>query len=542
MRVLGSRLRREERAETGLSTVWVIGLFSTMAMAMAAGASWATADTGGGNSSGGGTPIGSVRVTSPDDLLGAPFVPGTRLVEDLAQAYVEEEYFVEGESTLFTYANNPPLGPTDITPVEEEVPYKTRLIVRRPESPQNFNGTVVVEWWNSTAGFDTAPAWEPSAGYFARQGIIYVGVTNSTTSLDYLVQGCRLLGILPPSCGSRYESLSMPENGLAFEMMTQIAALLKSDQADNPIPAEYRVKRLFHVGESQQAGSLVTYASAFHAPGVNDGYFIQAGIRARPINSGPACGAEDSPAFPDCTPRLAFPDSQVRTDLPVPVYQLITQTDFEALGFNVFGRQADTPTYRYYEVAGGSHNTVHVGIELIPAGVFGPFPILLEDLCRNELNTTADGPVFVSYVLNALWERMEEQVRFGKAPPAGIVMDDADGVLSRDELGNVTGGVRLPSMEAPVATYASANEADPTLPPQLQGIGSLACRLSGSVFPLEGETLDELYPRTRSYFREVFTSVRRLKRQGLILPRDGLSILLEALWNPVGGGRGTGAE
>jgi hypothetical protein len=325
-------------------------------------------------------------------------------------------------------------------------------------------------------------------------------------------------------------------------MMTQVAALLRSDQADNPIPSEYRVKRVFHVGESQQAGSLVTYASAFHEPGVNDGYFIQAGIRARPINFGPTCGDEDAPEFPACTPRLVFPDSQVRTDLPVPVYQVITQTDFEALGFNVFGRQADTPTYRYYEVAGGSHNTVHIGVELIPAGVLGPFPILLEDLCRNELNTTADGPVFVSYVLNALWERMEAQVRFGKVPPAGVQMDDVAGVLVRDDLGNVTGGVRLPSMEAPRATYASANEADPNLPPQLQAIGGLACRLSGSVFPFDDETLDELYPRSRSYFRDVFRSVRKLKKQGLLLGPDALRITLEALWNPVGGGRGAGAE
>jgi len=482
--------------------------------------------------------VASVRVTLPDEAAGAVFSPGTRLVGDLPRSYMEEEFFVEGEATLFNYGNNPPLGPTDITPIEEGVPYKTRLIVRRPSNPRKFNGTVVVEWWNSTAGFDTAPAWEPSAEYFARQGIIYVGVTNSTTSIDHLLGGCRLLGLLPPSCGTRYASLSLPENGLAFEMMTQVAALLKSKRFDNPIPSEYRVKRLFHVGESQQAGSLVTYASAFHEPGLNDGYFIQAGIRARPINFGPACGGEEAPEFPNCTPRLSFADARVRKDLPVPVYQLITQTDFEGLGFNVFGRQADTPTYRYYEVAGGSHNTVHVGIELVPAGVFGPTPVLIENLCRNELNTTADGPVFVSYVLNALWERMEKQARFGRKPPAGILMDDTAGVLSRDAAGNVTGGVRLPSMDAPLATYTSTNEVDPNLPLQLQAVGGLACRLSGSVLRFDDETVDALYPARWSYFRSVLRSAFRLKRQGLLLPRDSYTILIEALRNPAGGGRG----
>jgi hypothetical protein len=111
----------------------------------------------------GADPRASVTVTQPPEDQGAAFVPGTRLVENLPVPYVEEEYFVEGEATLFSYANDPPLGPTDLVPVQQDVPYKTRLIVRRPEQARRFNGTVVIEWWNSTAGFDTAPAWEPSA-------------------------------------------------------------------------------------------------------------------------------------------------------------------------------------------------------------------------------------------------------------------------------------------------------------------------------------------------------------------------------------------
>lgn len=474
-------------------------------------------------------PSNPVVVTRPDDAAGAPFVPGTRLVEDLPRPYVEEEFIVSGEADLYSYANDPPAGPTDLRTIETDVPWTTRLIVRRPADPRRFNGTVVVEWWNSTAGFDTAPAWDPSAEYFAREGVIYVGVTNSATSLGFLVEGCRLLGFLPPSCGARYAALSLPENGLAYDMMTAIAEALRAGDVDGPIPPAYRVKRLFHVGESQQAGSVITYASAFHAPGVNDGYFVQAGINARRINFGPECGEEGSPPFPDCTPRLAGADARVRTDLPVPVYQLITQTDFEALGFNVFGRQPDTPTYRYYEVAGGSHNTVHVDVELIPAGVFGPAPIFLEDLCANPLNTTADGPVFVKFVLNALWERMEEQVRFGRRPPAGQQMDDVGGVLERDALGNVTGGVRLPSMEAPRAVYASSNLPDPALPPLLQQIGLLACRLSGSVFPLDESTLDALYPRRFDYVKDVARATSELKRQGLILGSDAFTVILDAL-------------
>lgn len=162
-----------------------------------------------------GGPTGPITLELPPTGQGDAFVPGTRLVEDLSMEYVEEEFFISGAADLYNYANNPPASPTDIVAIQNDVPYKTRIIVRRPAKAHKANGTVVIEWWNSTAGFDTAPAWDPSADYFANEGIVYIGITNSTTSLGFLATGCRLLGFLPPSCGTRYSTLSLPENGLA---------------------------------------------------------------------------------------------------------------------------------------------------------------------------------------------------------------------------------------------------------------------------------------------------------------------------------------
>jgi hypothetical protein len=479
-------------------------------------------------------PTDPVSVELPPTGQGEAFVPGTRLVADLPAEYIEEEFFISGTATLYNYDHNPPLGPTDITPIQEDVPYKTRIIVRRPAKTNKFNGTVIVEWWNSTAGFDTAPVWDPSAEYIAENGLIYVGVTNSTTSLGFLVTGCRLLGFLPPSCGTRYSTLDLPANGLAYDIMNQISNLLKSDDPDNPIPDDYGVAQLLHAGESQQAGSVVTHASGFHLDGVIDGYSIQSGINARPINFGPRCGDAGAPLYPDCTPRLVYPDSLVRTDLPVPVSQVVTQTDFEGLGFNVFGRQADTPTFRYYEVAGAGHNTVHINIEVIPGGIFGPNPVFLEDLCAEPMNTTADGPVFSSYVLNALWERMQEQVESGSQPPAGVLLDQVAGVLQRDANGNVTGGVRLPSMDAAVATYVSQNTASPFLPGPLIPFGNLACRLSGAVFPFDAATLASLYPNHPEYVSQVTASANALKAQGLLLSADSSRVKKAAAQSSVG--------
>jgi hypothetical protein len=454
-------------------------------------------------------------------------------VRDGDRAMIEEEYFVSGGATLYNYAHNPPLGPTDLVPIQEDVPYKLRMIVRRPANHGQFKGTVVIEWWNSTAGFDTAPVWDASAEYFAREGVTYVGVTNSTTSLDFLTGGCSLFGVLPPTCGTRYSTLSLPENGLAYDALSQIANLLASDSPENPLPDDFAVERVYHSGQSQQGGSMVTYASGFHFP-VNDGYFVQQAASARPINFGPACGAEGSPPYPDCTPRLEGDDRLVRTDLPVPVYHAITETDIEIL-FGTVGRQDDTPTFRYYEIAGGGHLTVHKGVEVIP----GPNPLFLEDLCQFPLNTTADGPVFFSYVVNALWERMEDQVQRGNVPPDGVLMDLAGpNIVARDEFGNGLGGVRLPAMDVPVATYTPGNSADPNLPGFLQFIGNLACRLASSVSPLPAETLDELYPNHGSYMSQVAQSANALRSEGLLLPKDAKKVRIAAAMSTIGCGLG----
>jgi hypothetical protein len=232
-------------------------------------------------------------------------------------------------------------------------------------------------------------------------------------------------------------------------------------------------------------------------------------------------------------------DRLVRSDLPVPVYHANSETDIDIL-FGTAGRQADTPTFRYYEIAGAGHLTVHKDIELIPGGVLGPNPILLEDLCLNEINSTADGPVFFSYVMNALWENMEQQVRRGQVPPAGVMMDvdEMTGDVERDENGNGLGGVRLPSMEVPVATYTPGNVADPTLPPLLVSIGNLACRLSSSVTPFDSETLNELYPNQGSYVSQVALAANDLMSQGLLLAKDRQKIISSAVASGIGCGIG----
>jgi hypothetical protein len=471
-------------------------------------------------------------VRAPDDALGAAFIPGVRLVEDLPQEIVEEEFLVFGNASLYNYAHNPPESKTDIVSVQDGIPYGTRIIVRRPAKKGHFNGTVVIEWWNSTAGFDTAPVWDPSAEYFAREGYIYVGLTNGSAAFDFLLSGCALFGVLPPTCGTRYAELLLADNGIAYDMASQIATLLKSDSPLNPIPSDFAVERIYHSGQSQQGGSMVTYASGFHLPGVNDGYFIQANVGARDINGGPECGAAGSPPFPGCTPSLQGADRLVSTDLPVPVVQAVGETDIAAL-FGTFGRQPDAEKFRYYELAGVAHLTIHEGVEIFPGTDLG-------DLCENEMNTSADGPVVGSYLYNAMWDNLEAQVQRGIAPPPGVLMDvDGSGVIQRDQFMNALGGVRVPEMDVPTGShYPPTNQADPNLPPFLQFIGNLACFLGGSTTPFDDEQLKELYNNHGGYVNKVARAANILMQDRFLLPKDRQIIINEAALSTIACGIG----
>ena len=73
--------------------------------------------------------------------------------------YVEEEYAVSGTANLYDYVDDIGQRP-DIVVSTPDVPYTTRMLVRRPADARDFNGTVFVEVLNATAGWDGDPIWQ----------------------------------------------------------------------------------------------------------------------------------------------------------------------------------------------------------------------------------------------------------------------------------------------------------------------------------------------------------------------------------------------
>ena len=101
---------------------------------------------------------------------------------DLAMyGYVESEYFFEGTANAFERDPTAPAwdstGQWTARPSTTIAPaaYKTRMQVLKPSDPAKFNGTVVVEWLNVTAGLDTPPDWGYAHVELLRDGFIWVG-------------------------------------------------------------------------------------------------------------------------------------------------------------------------------------------------------------------------------------------------------------------------------------------------------------------------------------------------------------------------------
>jgi hypothetical protein len=110
-------------------------------------------------------PIPNPLPGDPAAIADNPVAQNVR-VETIPQSYVQEEFFFAGDVDVFDYDQHP--GERGAFPgerlvaVQSDVPYKTRMVVVRPAQAKKFNGTVIVEFMNSTGGRDNAVMWTVS--------------------------------------------------------------------------------------------------------------------------------------------------------------------------------------------------------------------------------------------------------------------------------------------------------------------------------------------------------------------------------------------
>jgi hypothetical protein len=244
------------------------------------------------------------------------------------------------------------------------------------------------------------------------------------------------------------------------------------------------VRRLVATGLSQSAARLRTYIDAVH-PLVK---VFQGFIPYLDFGWGIRLDEQSVADVSGVAPRIRAP-TKVRQDHPEPV--LVVNSETKAVSYYAV-RQPDSPTFRFWEVAGASHAALPRGTQL--PGVSSP----------NWLSVT---PVY-----HAAVPHMHNWLVRGIPPPVlpRIEMDPGSPPrIRRGARGNALGGIRLPELEAPIGEHRGVGE----------GTGLLAV-LAGYFRPFNCQELAGLYGSHEAFVRAFHRAVDAGVAAGYILPED----------------------
>jgi hypothetical protein len=415
--------------------------------------------------------------------------------------YERSEHFLAG--LALAYRPTAPLTSDGELSVEADgsVPaagFNTRMVTIRPTDPARFNGTVIVEWLNVSAGVDLPTDWIFSHTELIRSGAAYVGVSAQRVGVDALRTGTP----------ARYGDLRHPGDSFSYGIFTEAGRQIRShpDQVLHGLTPQ----RIIAAGESQSAGRMVTYIDAIHplVP-VYDGFMV---------HSRSAGGAPLTQA-PQASVPMPSP-LRIRDDLDVPV--MVVQAEGDVISSNLGARQPDTPMFRSWEMAGTAHAdayTLQVGFtdEGDGSGATRMF-----DLMRNPPTIGCAAPVNAGphhWILNAAYHALDNWIRTGTPPataPLLAVASTSPTVLVRDAHGNAVGGIRTPHVDAPIARLDSINS------------GAGFCRLFGSTTPFTPAQLGALYPTHAEFVSAWSASLSAAVTAGFILPADQPELLTAA--------------
>ncbi|GAA3792802.1 alpha/beta hydrolase domain-containing protein [Sphaerisporangium flaviroseum] len=386
-----------------------------------------------------------------------------------ARGYVEQEFYLSGTADAYNATGG--LLATD-------VPYRTRIIVRRPAHQATFNGTVLAEWQNVTAGYDLDALWSPSQ--ITRSGYAWVGISAQRVGVG------QLRGWSP----ARYGDLDVTGGGrftadeLSYDIFSQAAKAIRTRGGTAPLD-RLKVDTVLAIGASQSAGRMTVYYDAVlpQIESVFDGF-------ATIVGPAPTRAGSE------------------------PVFQVLSETDVRSPV-----RPADSDRFRRWEVAGAAHSGW--------AGQEYRRPLLVRDLgSAPEYN--CDQPPFsrvpLSHVLAAAYEHLTRWAEHGVAPPtAPPLLVNPDGTKVRDELGLAQGGIRLSQVAAPTALNTGDNS------------GESFCRLFGTHVPFDQTRLKQLYRLQALYVAAVAKADADNLRKGYLLPADAAQNLKDATTVDFGG-------
>jgi len=399
--------------------------------------------------------------------------------------YVEEEFFIDGAANVYS---TPPLATATV--VSSDHPYRTRIVVRRPIKPQRFNGTVILEWQNVTAGYDIDASWVGGGlDHFMREGYVWVGVSAQRVGIHQTGTGLRDWSPV------RYGSLDVTDGGtivndaLSYDIFSQAGQAVMNPVGVDPL-AGLTPRTILASGASQSAGRLTVYYNSIHPlSNLFDGFFLLVG------------------------------GGTVRTDLGTPVFKLQSETEaiFIALGFGS-PVQADSDIHRTWQVAGAAHADRTFLDNVVANDTRDSIPTTPPGSC-----TAPEGSqVPLYHVANAAHDHLVRWVQEGTPPPLAPLIDTAGPVIVRDSLGLALGGIRVAGLAVPTALNTGSNG------------GPSFCILFGTHIPFDAATLAGLYPTHGSYVDAVQDVVHGNLANGYIVHRDAQATISGAAHSVVG--------
>src|SRR5690606_37414309 len=195
-------------------------------------------------------------------------------------------------------------------------------------------------------------------------------------------------------------------DSMSYDIFAQGMEAIRDPQGVNVLGGA-TPKTIIAMGASQSAGRLGTYINALH----------------------------DELGSPVSAYFLMIGGARVREDLSVPVFKLLSETDVPG---QVRNRQADTDTFRHWEIAGTSHSSRRTSMNS------GPLT-KRDHVERAAANCTY--PTYprvpMNYALAAVYDHLTAWVQKGVKPPIAPRLEVDGNEVQRDEHGNAKGGIRL---------------------------------------------------------------------------------------------------
>ena len=416
--------------------------------------------------------------------------------------YVEEEFIITGTANLYDWAADGSLNVK--TP---NLPYGTRILLRRPADPARFNGSVVVEIPNTARRFDWSMMWGYMHNYVTDQGAAWAAVSMpSAIQLEKKFDPKRYadLSFTNPNPTEACQigpnnATSDVEDGLRWDALTQVGAALKNGSLGG-----FRAQRVYM---TTQGGDVMTYINAIqsHAK-VYDGFVVKSpGGLARISRCAPAPGRSD--------PR------QTIKNVGVPVIAVVPQGEVaEAAAIRRADSDEPNDRFRWYEIAGVAHIDAAPYIALpsfddqaktgsTPQGTPSwPFNV------RCEPEIPLEQHELLSYVFDAAFTNLDLWLQKGIAPPRADRIEMTGEKVALDKFGNGIGGMRSFDVDVPVATYFT------TTP------GPGTCRELGHEDRYDWATLESLYGSYKSYASKVTQSVDRMVKERWLTEADARRI------------------